>query len=80
MAEEALSNATVAQHHHCDDEDQHTQDARPSLEEEGQEVETHHHHLVLENEGTRRLGDQQNWEHPVETVHDAGEREGCSGD
>lgn len=71
MAEDALPEATVAQHDNGNDKDHNTQNARPSLQEEGEKVKEDDQHLVLHHENTGRLWYKEHRQHPVEAVHGA---------
>ena len=51
-----MTHVTVANHEHCYDEDNDTEGARPSLQNESQHVQEDHDELVVKHERACGLG------------------------
>ena len=56
VTEHAMTHVTVANHEHCYDEDNDTEGARPSLQNESQHVQEDHDELVVKHERACGLG------------------------
>lgn len=69
VVEEAVAPATVADEEEGSQEDQGTDGAGLSLQQEAQQVEAHEHGVVEPQRRVQRLGDEQHREQPLQTIH-----------
>lgn len=69
VVQEAVAPAAVADQEERGQEHQGADGAGLALQQEAEQVEAHEH-AVVEPEGrVERLGDEQDWEQPLEAVH-----------
>lgn len=69
MVKEAVAPATVADEEECSQEDQGTDGAGLSLQQEAEQVEPHEHGVVEPQSWVQRLGDEQHGEQPLKAIH-----------
>lgn len=69
MIKEAVAPATVADEEEGSQEDQGTDGAGLSLQQEAEQVEPHEHGVVEPQSWVQRLGDEQHREQPLKAIH-----------
>lgn len=69
VVKEAVAPATVADEEEGSQEDQGTDGAGLSLQQEAEQVEPHEHGVVEPQSWVQRLGDEQHGEQPLKAIH-----------